>query len=143
MNRKLWWLLIIVWCIFIFTMTESPQFTGESTRSVIEVAVEKLNINHLLEDQQQFVKNANKIVRKLAHFTFFGVLAILLWKFLPVKRYKFFVAWMLTTIFAISDEWHQSFQPNRTPTINDVFIDSVGALVLLGVVAVIEKRRSR
>ena len=31
--------------------------------------------------------------------------------------------------FAISDEWHQSFVPDRFGTVTDVLIDSLGVLV--------------
>ena len=32
-------------------------------------------------------------------------------------------------VFAASDEWHQTFVPDRGGTITDVLIDSVGVLV--------------
>ena len=34
-----------------------------------------------------------------------------------------------TVLFAISDEWHQTFVPGRDGCVRDVFIDSAGALV--------------
>ena len=37
----------------------------------------------------------------------------------------------LTILYSISDEFHQSFVPNRTPDIYDIFADALGALILL------------
>lgn len=53
-----------------------------------------------------------------------------------VKKYdkKMFVFVMLfSVLYALSDEWHQSFVPGRAMTGFDVFIDSLGIL-LAGVI---------
>jgi len=39
------------------------------------------------------------------------------------------LAWLLAVLFAISDEFHQSFVPGRTPWVVDILIDSSGALL--------------
>ena len=39
------------------------------------------------------------------------------------------VAALCTLMFAVSDEWHQSFVPDRNGTVQDVLIDSLGVLV--------------
>ena len=36
---------------------------------------------------------------------------------------------VLCVVFAVSDEWHQTFVPDRGGTVTDVFIDSLGVLV--------------
>ncbi len=38
-------------------------------------------------------------------------------------------AWALASLFALSDEFHQSFVPGRYPSLADVGIDSFGALL--------------
>lgn len=45
----------------------------------------------------------------------------------------------LAALYAVSDEWHQSFTPGRHPGAQDVLIDTAGAL--LGVVALWRWRR--
>ena len=37
------------------------------------------------------------------------------------------IAWTLTVLYAMSDEWHQTMVAGRTGTIMDVGIDSLGA----------------
>jgi VanZ family protein len=45
----------------------------------------------------------------------------------------FLIAWVACAIFAASDEFHQSFVPSRTASLNDVMIDICGAFVGLAV----------
>ena len=57
------------------------------------------------------------------------------------------VAYGLTLLFALSDEWHQSFVPDRTGRLDDVVTDAIGALVGLAlawvVLTVAASRRQR
>ena len=46
-----------------------------------------------------------------------------------IKPIRFVVAFCLTTLYAVSDEWHQGFTPGRTPSLLDVIIDGVGGLI--------------
>lgn len=69
-------------------------------------------------------------IRKLAHFSVFCLLAFFTTRLVSVYRQKFFIIGLLLTIlYAASDEFHQSFTADRTPLIQDVVIDSCGALV--------------
>lgn len=70
---------------------------------------------------------------KLAHFAeyfFFG--ALLRRWFTSTDRYR--VRWralgmaiFIGTIYALSDEWHQSFVPGRDASLGDVLFDALGA----------------
>jgi VanZ family protein len=37
------------------------------------------------------------------------------------------IAWAIAVFYGVSDEWHQSFVPGRTPDLYDVFADAIGA----------------
>ncbi len=65
----------------------------------------------------------NFVVRKILHMVEFGAL------FLAFNRAtkKNLVAFVLTVLFAASDEWHQTFIPGRTGKFQDIVIDSIGA----------------
>ena len=76
----------------------------------------------------------NFLLKKTAHFTVFGILAVLFWRVLPRARWAYLVAWALTALYAVSDEYHQSFVALRTPTARDVVIDMCGAATALFVV---------
>ncbi len=54
------------------------------------------------------------------------------------------IAFGLTIAYALSDEWHQSFVPDRTGRLDDVVTDAIGALVgLAGAWLVLGLRASR
>jgi VanZ family protein len=72
----------------------------------------------------------NLILRKSAHFAVYGVLALAYVYALGGWRRRW-LALVLAILYAISDELHQSFTPNRYPTATDVLIDSAGALAAL------------
>ncbi len=71
-------------------------------------------------------------VRKTAHFCEYAGLAVMMTScFLSfyVKRPKSLIlAWVLSSVYAVSDEIHQTFVPGRSGRPGDVIIDSLGAL---------------
>jgi len=67
------------------------------------------------------------IFKKSAHFTVYAVLAVLFRRALPPSRWIWALSWVLTVLYAASDEWHQSFVPGRHPQLTDVLIDACGA----------------
>ena len=47
----------------------------------------------------------------------------------------------LAIVYAASDEYHQSFTPGRSPSVTDVGIDAAGAVIGVGITALIIKLR--
>lgn len=43
-------------------------------------------------------------------------------------------AWTIATLYGLTDEYHQSFVPSRTPDAADVLADAVGAAASIGLV---------
>lgn len=43
------------------------------------------------------------------------------------------VALLLSSLYAISDEYHQTFVPGRNGTLADVLVDGVGMVLALGI----------
>jgi VanZ family protein len=74
------------------------------------------------------------LIRKLSHWSEYFILAILLMRALKaeissqsaIRRLIWSI--VLATLYAASDEFHQSFMPSRTANPLDVVIDSFGAL---------------
>jgi VanZ family protein len=86
--------------------------------------------------------------RKGAHFTEYGLLAFLLWRlfysgwrFFPGVSFLFSLS--LTTLYAVSDEFHQSFVQGRNGSEIDIIIDFFSAFVILQVVLFFLKRKMR
>ena len=76
------------------------------------------------------------LVKKGGHMTGYGLLAVsYLYAFNHHGRKSFYLAWLLTVLYAITDEYHQSFIPSRHPSIWDVVLfDNFGAMIALGLV---------
>jgi VanZ family protein len=83
------------------------------------------------------------IFKKSAHFAVFGVLAFLIWGALPLFRWAYVCAWALTTLYAVSDEYHQSYVALRHPAARDVIIDACGAAVALLIVWWMARRATK
>ena len=65
--------------------------------------------------------------KKGAHLGAYAILACLYERALALPRRGKLAALGLTVLYAISDEFHQSFTPGRMPAASDVLIDTVGA----------------
>ncbi len=75
-------------------------------------------------------------IRKSGHFIGYGLLGLAWlrawWMTLPRARYlvDVLLALLGTALIACTDEFHQSFLPNRTSSVRDVLLDCSGALVM-------------
>jgi VanZ family protein len=85
----------------------------------------------------EMVAQVHLIVRKLAHILEYAVLASLLLRALRNLmanfRYRVAFAFIGALLFAVTDEFHQSFVHSRTSSLGDVGIDCAGAI--LGILA--------
>jgi VanZ family protein len=64
------------------------------------------------------------VLRKLAHMTEYGVLALLWWRALRTRSPL--PAALIAIAYAVTDEYHQSFVAGRHGTPVDVLIDAAG-----------------
>ena len=66
----------------------------------------------------------------------YAMLAWSYWNALELKSYKGWLAWLLAILYAVTDEYHQSFVTGRFPSALDVIVfDNLGALIALSVAA--------
>ncbi|WP_304942306.1 VanZ family protein [Vallitalea guaymasensis] len=113
------------------TATESDKL---STR-IAKVIVVKLGIisdKESKDDSHPVIKKADHIVRKIAHFSIYFTLALIIFIFIYFQSKKvvssFLLSWIITTVYAMFDEYYQTFIEGRGGEIRDVIIDSFGAL---------------
>jgi VanZ family protein len=67
------------------------------------------------------------VLRKLAHVSAFGLLTLLWWRALAGRRDRRLIAAAgIALLYAISDEYHQTFVEGRSGSPADVAIDTVG-----------------
>lgn len=119
----------MAWMYFASTRALSADNTSPILRYIF---------THLFHshDENLFLK-FQFIVRKLAHFTEYAILALLSARFFlmsksgRVREAWFYGAVALVMSYALLDEFHQSFVPVRTASIRDSMIDIVGGIFAL------------
>lgn len=83
------------------------------------------------EAQKELAERIDFPIRKAAHATEYAVLGILAamtfgaFGYAGAKRWT--GSWILSVLYAVSDEFHQLFVPGRSGQLRDVCIDSIGA----------------
>ncbi len=131
-SKLFWWGLVVLWCAVIYCFSEFSFFTGENTEHIIRHMIKDLSFAGAEGNDTSF--SLNFVIRKFAHLSAFGVLAVLVWKALVPHRFAYIGAWSFAVLYAATDEWHQSFEPGRTALVSDVLIDATGAALALWVV---------
>ena len=131
-------ILALVWMCVIFAFSAQ---TKEESGAVSEgLSYRMVNTTgkllHLNIDEEKIREIANAIehfVRKGAHMTEYAILAILLCIWLgrwQMSRTRLAcIAGAFTVLYACSDEFHQLFVEGRAGRVNDVLIDSAGAVL--------------
>jgi VanZ family protein len=74
------------------------------------------------------------ILKKGGHALGYGLLSLSYYYALPgslSRFYRWIIAFIMAILFALSDEYHQSFVQGRDSSIGDVAIDGLGAAVAL------------
>lgn len=82
------------------------------------------------------------VLRKIAHAAEYAILAFLYWRLIKrliTEKYAVAVSSATALIYALSDEYHQSFVRGRSGNLRDVFIDGTGILIML----IILKKRAK
>lgn len=134
-------LAALIW-IFIFSnsLQSGPESNAISGR-VAEFLRPLLNPNGWIEEALYL-----KLVRKLAHFTEFGALAVCLAGAASNLDIRLRWAFGLSVLTAFADETLQSFT-GRTNSLKDVVIDSAGAacgiLFVYLILCIIKRYRER
>ena len=128
-------LILFVWMGVIFYFSAQPDVQSEVTSNLAAEIIYKVysfllrNSAHL--SQSEFMFRYVQPIRKLAHFSEFMILTILL--FINVIEYRknnvYLISFVLGLLYAISDEIHQLFVINRHCSIYDVMIDSAGCFL--------------
>lgn len=137
------YLPLVIWLVFI-SVASSDSFSANNTSRIIGPVVLWLFPNTTPET----LAVVHFIVRKIAHFTEYAILAYLAARAFrtsprPALANRWFLAaFALVIVYALLDEYHQTFVPSRTASIYDSFIDMTGGLVTLLVLRLHRRSRS-
>ena len=134
-QRKLLILLAVVfWMAIIFKLSAQPGEQSNLLSSQVTGVI--VSLAQRFQPDVNLV-SLNHFIRKCAHFLAYLVLGII--GLFAMRRIGFRgkkavgLTLLLCIGYAITDELHQGFVPGRTPKLMDVFIDSSGALLGIGI----------
>jgi len=138
------YLPLVAWLVFI-SFASSDNFSAENTSRIIGPLVLWLHPN----TSPETLALIHFVARKIAHFTEYAILA-----FLAARAFRtspkaalanrwFLAAFAVVIIYALIDEYHQSYVPSRTASIYDSLIDMSGGLVMLLILHRRHKNRAR
>ncbi|MGN1190090.1 MAG: VanZ family protein [Candidatus Ornithospirochaeta sp.] len=130
--------ILIMAVIFIFSMDtgdESGSKSSRVTRLILSIVIK--GFDDMSESEKEaLIEKHSFIVRKLAHFSEYAALGFMVFgsfytSNLTINKKRgvmVILSWLLSTIYASTDELHQMFVAGRGPSVRDVMIDSLGAL---------------
>jgi VanZ family protein len=131
-NNVKYWFPVVVWMCFIFWMS-TAMFAAQNTSSIIEPILRFLmpTIAH------KELEHIHFLIRKLAHLTEYFISGLLLFRAFRsgseehhAWRWALY-SFLVLVLIAATDEYHQSFVSERTSSIVDVGIDSIGGVLAL------------
>ena len=123
---------LIIWMVLMFLFS-----TGGMSASNTSLIVRPLLLWLFPDISEERLYLAHFIVRKTAHFTEYAILALLAARAFitssqkPLRRRWFVAALLLVVVYALADEYHQTFVPSRTGSFYDSLIDMSGGLTAL------------
>lgn len=132
-RRRLWrYGPLLLWLGFI-SFASTREFSADNTSQIVRPILLWFFPN-ISEAQLAMV---HFLTRKAAHFSEYAMLGFLARRAFitstraSIQRYWFQLALLLVVIYALLDEFHQSFVPSRTASIYDSAIDIAGGLTIL------------
>lgn len=142
-------ILLILWMalIFNFSADSGKESSSKSERLIIKI-VEVIKKDKLTtEEKEKILKKYSKPIRKYAHMFLYFILSILsfllLYQIFDLKPVTVIYTIIFCIIYAITDEIHQLFIPNRSGEILDVIIDTTGAILFLIIPIIVLIKRKK
>jgi VanZ family protein len=126
---------LIAWLVFI-SYASSGSFSPENTSRIIGPLILWLFPNTTPET----LAVVHFVTRKIAHFTEYAILGFLAARAFrtssrpAIRNHWFLISVALIVVYALIDEYHQSFVPSRTASVFDSLIDMAGGLAALVVI---------
>jgi VanZ family protein len=141
------WLPVVLWMIAIFIGSTDVLSSAHTSRFIGPL------LRWLKPDlAEQTIDTIQFVIRKCGHLSEYAVLAILSRRALHLGSGVLLRHWdwrkamgslTVATLYAASDEFHQSFVSTRYASVLDVLIDVAGAAVGLGLIGLVIQARTR
>lgn len=136
-------MIALMTAIFIVS---SDLGSADHTRPVLASIVKRFLPWLAQRMSPQMIDVTDFVIRKIAHVTEYAVLSLLVSRSLGIDVFSRIkpriLVIVLTALYALSDEFHQSFVPSRGATYTDVMWDTLGASLGTALRYMTHQRRS-
>ena len=134
-------MIVLMTAIFIVS---SDLGSADHTRPVLASIVKRFLPWLAQRMSPQMIDITDFVIRKIAHVTEYAVLSLLVSRSLGIDvcshiKPRILVI-VITALYALSDEFHQSFVPSRGATYIDVMWDTLGASLGTGLLYMTHRR---
>lgn len=131
--RNIKWMMVVLWMVLIFSFSAQPASTSGklslSTGHMIGYVLIPHFEKQTVKQQEAFALKIEHGIRKLAHFTEYTILAMLIMTALgPRAKAMKGHAFAFGGLYAVCDEIHQIFVKGRSCQITDMIVDCMGVL---------------
>ena len=131
---------LVIWMSLIFFFSHqkadnSSKLSEGTTKKVITFVIRLVDSNTSDSKIEEIVNTLNPSIRKLAHFTEYFILGLLLVnlfiKFpMPLKQLVI-ISLISVVLYATSDEVHQIFIEGRSCQLKDILLDTLGGTLAI------------
>lgn len=120
------WIPVILWMLVIFLLSHQDASQSGSLSSGLLTRI--LGLLAPILPPKLPLPLLHLILRKGAHFTAYLILSLLVLRTQEDKSTSFRLkALLLCSLYAMTDEFHQTFIPGRAGLVTDVLLDTSGA----------------
>lgn len=139
--------LLIMLAVFMFS-AQSGDSSGETSMNITQNVSQHILLDDISKDALEILE---QIIRKCAHFIEFASLGFFVFAFTDTFRIKrknaILISLAFSSLYALSDEIHQYFVPERACRLTDVLLDSFGALcgifMFIAVLEIIKRLKNK
>ena len=130
-------LLVVIWMGVIFSFSsDNKNASDNKSRSVIITIYHFFNNKELSkQEEKQIIEKYAYPIRKLAHFTEYFILGLLvislISEYIMISRKAIIIGIIICLLYAVSDELHQLFTSGRSARVFDVLVDTLGSTVAI------------
>ena len=113
---------------------QNSKTSGGISQKVTDILVKYIPAIQNAEEpqKQEMIDRTESVVRKIAHFSIYTLVGILLMGLMSTYKLKeldrIATSLIIGMIYASTDEIHQAFIPGRGPLITDVILDTLGVI---------------
>lgn len=125
-------ILIIIWMITVFIFSAQKGSDSGNTSRNVTITIVKIITGNSVNENDPLLETIETIIRKLAHYTIYSIGGFLIMNYAyttdKTKKQKILYSILLGGGYAVTDELHQFFVPERNGNIFDVGIDTAGVI---------------